>query len=629
MEQHVEWTSPAPFWNGAFDPADPASRRAFRQPALLRFEGDNFMDEYLATLNQDPGRLPQFAATYETWRRPLAAPDPLTPQLAGLPGRLARLRAAAQRKLDARTAVSATVKAPKPLKLYQPAHARYYLAAGCLVCRMPGLPDRRLDTGQAERVSFVVRRLQLPAGADPTNFQPADATELALTGTASGTLWQQVTGTGAQLWPGEEQLPLSPATYQDDSGRRRRLFAGLVPVGKREAYFGASTKPPQTGNLADPRRTALRNDVISPWGCLLELVTNTNKAWTDTADTSKSGDFATQFANTRVQLKTMSWYILLDFSHYLEDNVLPVWNVINSKADALTDSQTKLVNTLNNSQVTYPDASKKSLASALVDIRRFDNQLELQNTRFAETQPNWPDFTFPLTAVFLDLPTSKPDPTVLALAIEGKPTPSITDLEATIVLALPEAAGMVLGPSKLVATTALNGKNAQGSDLFYIRFVFERPACGALTQPLVSEPTAAFQLAPFFDPDAPARPIRIAMPIDTSPAGLRKFDKNTAFVMSDTLCGQVKSTGGLSLGDLVLSVLPFPFHKGLNSDGNPPCADGSGSFGMVCSMSIPIITICAMILLFIIVKLFDLIFFWMPFFRICLPIPGLKAKEIQ
>ena len=46
-------------------------------------------------------------------------------------------------------------------------------------------------------------------------------------------------------------------------------------------------------------------------------------------------------------------------------------------------------------------------------------------------------------------------------------------------------------------------------------------------------------MANFFDPDAPARPVRIALPIDTSPAGLRKFDKNAAFVMSDMLCGQV------------------------------------------------------------------------------------------
>jgi len=64
------------------------------------------------------------------------------------------------------------------------------------------------------------------------------------------------------------------------------------------------------------------------------------------------------------------------------------------------------------------------------------------------------------------------------------------------------------------------------------------PNCPSLTQPLLSEPTASFQLAAYFDPDAPSRPIRIGLPVDTTPAGLRKFDRNTAFIMSDTLCAR-------------------------------------------------------------------------------------------
>ena len=41
--------------------------------------------------------------------------------------------------------------------------------------------------------------------------------------------------------------------------------------------------------------------------------------------------------------------------------------------------------------------------------------------------------------------------------------------------------------------------------------------------------------------------------------------------------------------------------------------------GMVCSLSIPIITICALMLLMIIVSLLNIVFFWMPLFKICLP----------
>jgi hypothetical protein len=162
---------------------------------------------------------------------------------------------------------------------------------------------------------------------------------------------------------------------------------------------------------------------------------------------------------------------------------------------------------------------------------------------------------------------------------------------------------------------------------FVIRCVYERPLCGTIDPPVLSEPTKAFQIAGFFDPDAPARPIRIALPIDITPAGLRKFDRNTAFMMSDLLCGQVNRMKGITFMDLVLSVLPFPFHKGLDVPDSGGCKEGELSIGMICSLSIPIITICALILLIIIVLLLDFIFKWMPFLMFCFPLPGLKAKD--
>jgi hypothetical protein len=165
---------------------------------------------------------------------------------------------------------------------------------------------------------------------------------------------------------------------------------------------------------------------------------------------------------------------------------------------------------------------------------------------------------------------------------------------------------------------------------FVLRCVFERPMCGPLDPPVVSEPTAAFQMAGFFDPDAPARPIRIALPVDTTPAGLRKFDKNTAFMISDILCGQIDRVKALNLGDLVRSVLPWPLHKDLSVPDQGPCtipSDPSLRAGMICSFSLPIITICALLLLMIIVNLLNVIFRWLPYFFICFPLPGFRAKK--
>ena len=162
---------------------------------------------------------------------------------------------------------------------------------------------------------------------------------------------------------------------------------------------------------------------------------------------------------------------------------------------------------------------------------------------------------------------------------------------------------------------------------YAIRCVFERPECGPIDPPVLSDPSQAFQMAGFFDPDAPARPIRIALPIDTSPGGLRKFDKNTAFMISDMLCGQINRVKGITLGDLVLSVLPWPFHKDLPVGDGGPCQKGGLEIGMMCSLSIPIITICALLLLMIIVFLLDFIFRWIPFFIFCFPLPKFKSKD--
>jgi hypothetical protein len=48
--------------------------------------------------------------------------------------------------------------------------------------------------------------------------------------------------------------------------------------------------------------------------------------------------------------------------------------------------------------------------------------------------------------------------------------------------------------------------------------------------------------------------------------------------------------------------------------------------GLVCSFSIPIITICALIVLMIAISLLNIVFWWMPFLRICFPLQ-LKAGQ--
>jgi hypothetical protein len=290
---------------------------------------------------------------------------------------------------------------------------------------------------------------------------------------------------------------------------------------------------------------------------------------------------------------------------------------------------------------------KDSLVDALQAIAQFEDALEAAPERLprgsgslapfeiaapppsgaaAAKAEGWPDFLFLFADAWFGVrqpPTpsgfAPPDGDYLSEKIQAR-IDSLTDLLVDYLLAVGAGeAGTEPVPEPMLASML----PADMREAWYVmRLVYERPDCAPFHSTVVSAATQPFQMAGFFDPDAPARPVRIGLPVDISPAGLRKFDKNAVFIMSDMLCGQVDRFKGLGLVDIVLSVLPWPFHKPLSVPDKGPC-----NTGMMCSMSIPIITICALILLTIIVSLLELIFHWLPFFTVCFPLPGFKGKK--
>jgi hypothetical protein len=626
MEGHVEWTMAAPLWQFAGDPQNSLNRQQFRTPTILRFATDSFMEEFLNLLNTEPQRLNEFVAAPESWSTPPTEPAP-PPSASGMALVLFRARNAAVRKLQARggqvLGQLPTTVPGKVLKLYQPVHGRFYLVATCLVCRMLGLPDRRIDAGVQERATFVMRLLQPHADADPQNPDPGQCDEFALVNGA----WVTASAP-ATLVAGEEQHPLSPAAYTADDQRSRRLLVGLVPVGDRERLLQA-VQPNPAGQPAlppviDARQMLLKSQVLGPLSNLEQLAQTIQAAalpdpafpLTNDQETARQAAVPVILQRGNNQLQQMSWYVLLDLARYLQANLDgSLWQAIQSKDGSNLSSTLKPIwNTL--SGATY---SGLSMLDALQ--KTFDAADTLEGMKTTYPTPDgttqWPSFSFQ----FYQVSTAQIQ-TVIGFSNKN----DRATFEQLIVNALPPPPANPLPPRSVAQANA----NPQRRVWFSMRCVLERPNCGALTPPLVSEPTVAFELSPYFDPEAPSRPIRIGLPIDTTPAGLRKFDRNTAFVMSDTLCGQVNKMSGMSFADLVLSVLPFPFHKDMGGGGGKPCDDGGSppiSAGLVCSFSIPIITIVALILLIIFVKLLDIIFFWMPFFQICLPLPKFSAKD--
>jgi hypothetical protein len=656
MRDQVQWTSPSPFWSGASVLNDAALRRtALRRPTILRFASDSFMEDLIRVMDTDPMQLPSFAVKRETWRGPVADAETIKPAPA-FAKTFQRLGLVARRKnQSALTVNQTTTVSTKPLKLYQPAHQRFYLVTACLVCGRVGLPDRTVNAGKQERVAFVIRRLMPSAQSQDETSVPPDSTwdEYAFVASDKGNAWKKIATTNStatlNLIEDEEALPMFPVMYKEDDGRRRRFFAGMIPVARREAYMGA-TKVKEASDpspLPDPRMMLVWNQFTEPWKRLLEIADRAKKVQADPftvngkTESVDAGLKIVALKATRELIQTSSWYALLDFAKFLEEHAPRIWNNLQGQTvqPPLDTDETVLVNTLKNTTLSWNSMQKinfvnnskyqtseikNSLADALLaihggtDAQTIEDRLEAVTVTFDRNENNvkttWLNFLFPLADS--ELPS-------LAPSLSGADNASKIDkLSDLIQAALPE---QILGQTPQLPLAALPVMDTR-EGWFVVRCVFERPECGPIDPPVVSEKTEAFQMAGFFDPDAPARPIRIALPIDTTPAGLRKFDKNTAFMMSDILCGQVKKAQSLSLGDLVMSVLPWPFHKDLSVEGGT-CKDSEGfDVGMICSFSIPIITICALLLLIIIVSLLDIIFRWMPYFFICFPFPK-KAKQ--
>lgn len=117
-----------------------------------------------------------------------------------------------------------------------------------------------------------------------------------------------------------------------------------------------------------------------------------------------------------------------------------------------------------------------------------------------------------------------------------------------------------------------------------------------------SEP---FTIAPWYDNNG-APPVQIALP-DVTKDFLKKMKPNVAFAVPEGLFNLLQ-------GDA----------KSL-ADGKKVTPSPKLGIQWLCSFSLPLITICAFIVLNIFLQLFNIIFQWLLYIKICIPIPGRKS----
>jgi len=419
------------------------------------------------------------------------------------------------------------------LKLYQPAHGRFYLVAAHLCCRRYGFPDRGLTA--KESVGFVVRRVEPTGSAAVEPANPVTYTELAWVPNGNAGSWQPVL-TRLALTPGEELLPLVPTVHTSD-GRRSKLLTGLVPVGAREKYEARGravrVEASTTDLVADPRRALLDGTVIDAIRQIAGFGTSTPPGDDD--------------------LVEMLRWALLDLVDFI-------------------------TGVAGGSVATVVDARLTSLAGSTPATTTWAHVVKL----VAAERTTLLDRGAPSPALAGHLAR------VRSLNLVGLVTGLEQYRDALLTPPTPS------GPAPLPEPDPVKGL------LYVARCVYQRTDCRLPRPEWVSPPTKAFRFASFFDPDAPGRPIQISLPIDTSQGGLRAFPRNVSVLVSKQLRAQIQQV------------------KKLDDIGGKQSLD----LGMLCSLSIPIITICALILLMVVVSILNIVFFWMPLFKICLPKPG-------
>jgi hypothetical protein len=115
-----------------------------------------------------------------------------------------------------------------------------------------------------------------------------------------------------------------------------------------------------------------------------------------------------------------------------------------------------------------------------------------------------------------------------------------------------------------------------------------------------------FRVAAPFDPNA-SRPSMIQMPS-----------------LGDLKKGLAQGVSMITPADTFNLVNALKLKKGASEDVLPDEEPGGIGIQWICSFSLPVITLVAMILLMIMISLLNIVFFWMPWIKICLPFPKFK-----
>jgi hypothetical protein len=462
-----------------------------------------------------------------------------------------------------------------PLTFLQPVHRTFYLVVLEVVCNPYNLPvlQPRLAPRKIDSAGLVVRRL------DPN--QPDDH---------QGWCKQ---GTVLQGWLPFRHLPNQPdeADLDPDPARRppsltaghpevdRHLLPQILP--QSESVSPLFVAPPEV--CAAAGRTILYG-----------VIPVTSTEHSEAPPVALTAEDDTISAQVDQAIADMLPYYLRSSSSNPQQRSEPNTKLV------LTSDYSDLLQNRSNPNIKGDSLNEfiSSLQQLRSHFQAFDNPALLAQLNQITVSPNTDqaqplgEFLNKAARILLDGETN------LQLTLPDKWIAPTADQFQAIV-SLIRATLM----QRLATLTAGQGRFDDPNAQYQVRaFVRVKRPDGCPPQLIWSEYSPTFAIAPWYA-DSGLPPVNVVLPDVLSPKALANLKPNVAFTVPPKLF------------DFLNSNDPSKLKDGQGNSGN------DGGLAWICSFNIPIITLCAYIVLNIFLQLFNLIFWWIFFIKICIPIP--------
>lgn len=469
-------------------------------------------------------------------------------------------------------------------KLFQPAQRTFYLVLLEAACNEFGEP--RLEPKQIESAGLVIRRIRHDNAGKPMRLPSGDFSEEG---------WLQDEGAPVG-W-----LPLEYSQRDDDPEpvrRRPQLRAGHPEIDRQLAAL--------TGDTSNLAESTVPLFVAPPTVCaaakrtlLYGLLPVTSAEFSTTPTPPGPAQANALLDGLRPLLDPL----------FAPDGVLTLplaGNVLALPADPIKGNGVAAVNNTVRALRLLLDLDAFGASVAANDLQRVLNGISLNGKRndgstFVARASDFlrnsaAHLSAHLDAALQATPPADPTTATLTWLVDAKP-------RAAIYTAL---SGLLQERSAAL----FNGQRRfEASRRRYLLRAFMRVrqpnGCPPLLVWSIAR-SAPFTIAPWYEGNNGTPPVQIPLPDPFDPkqrAALKKLKPNVAFAVPKDLFNFLQSNNLTKL-----------------FEGEKPSGAGL-ALDWICSFNIPIITLCAFIVLNIFLSLLDIVFQWMLFIKLCIPIP--------